>query len=395
MRASRRNHLGVGVALGVASLALSACGASVSASGSTTPTNTRSVVTSTTPTPATAPAATTRSAFAFYYLWWDTSHWHARLGPNFPYAQNPLPLPVTLTGDGCTVVNQYAGNQLTDVPPQLWTQDDPARIRNDVELAARAGLTGFAVGWAGTGQPRQYAGSSAFNRRLATLVAVVHQVNAAGTPFKLWIAYMSSASSRTLYHMSNDLNYLKTAYGADSAFDHSNRGRPTLVMMGSRKYPQWFLDAISKRWRPSFYLVGDENWDTWNRAKAADFDADQYYWSSQNPTTNPGSFALVKQLANEVRSTKNPDGSAKKFFSPLAPGYNKVIGGGTSCVPRLGGRTMQELYAGNGRANPNGWMVISWNEIDEGTYLVPMTRYGMQGLVTLHALLVPSTPGAG
>ena len=48
-------------------------------------------------------------------------------------------------------------------------------------------------------------------------------------------------------------------------------------------------------------------------------------------------------------STKNPDGSAKKFFSPLAPGYNKVIGGGTSCVPRLGGRTMQELYAGNGR----------------------------------------------
>jgi len=396
MRGSHRIPVVTGVAIAVASLVLTACGASGSVSGSATPTSKSSVTSSTTSTPATAvPAVASRPAFAFYYLWWDTRHWHVRLGPNFPYAQNPLPLPVTLTGDGCTVVNQYPGNQLTDVPPQLWTQDDPARIRADVALAAKAGLTGFAVGWAGTGQTHQTATSSAFNRRLASLVTAVHQANAAGTPFKLWIAYMSSAKSRTLDDMSNDLKYLKSTYGTDSAFDHSNRGRPTLVMMGSRKYPQWFLDAISKRWRPSFYLVGDENWDTWNRAKAADFDADQYYWSSQNPTKNPGSFALVEKLAAEVRSTKNPDGSAKKFFSPLAPGYNKVIGGGTSCVPRLAGRTMNELYAGNGKASPDGWMVISWNEIDEGTYLVPMTRYGTQDLQTLRSLLVPGTAGGG
>ena len=298
MRGSRRTPVVTGVALWVASLVLTACGASGSASGSATPTSTPPV-TSTTLAPATSTITVpAHPAFAFYYLWWDTKHWHVRLGPNFPYAKTPLPLPATLTGDGCTVVNQFAGNQLTDVPPQLWTQDDPARIRADVALAAKAGLAGFAVGWAGTGQPHQSAASSAFNRRLASLVAAVHQVNAAGTPFKLWIAYMSSAASRTLDYMNNDLKYLQATYGTDSAFDHSNRGRPTLVMMGSRKYPQWFLDAMSRRWRPSFYLVGDENWDTWNRAKAADFDADQYYWSSQNPTTNPGSFALVAQLAH-------------------------------------------------------------------------------------------------
>src|SRR5665213_1939350 len=391
MRGSRRAPVGVGVALVVVSLALTACGASRSASV-TTPS---SLAPAASVHPASVPTDPPRPAFAFYYLWWDTKHWHTRLGPNFPYTQNPLPLPVTLTGDGCTVVTQYPGNQLTDVPPQLWTQDDPARIHTDVVLAASAGLAGFAVGWAGTGQPNQTATSSAFNRRLASLVTAVHQVNAAGTPFKLWIAYMSSATVRTQDYMNNDLQYLKSTYGTDSAFGHSNGGRPTLIMMGSRKYPQWFLDAVSRRWRPSFYLVGDENWDTWNRAKAADFDADQYYWSSQNPTKNPGSFALIEQLAAEVRSTKNPDGSAKKFFSPLAPGYNKVIGGGSSCVPRLAGRTMQELYAGNAKAHPDDWMVISWNEIDEGTYLVPMTRYGMQGLMTLRSLLVPSAAGGG
>jgi hypothetical protein len=384
--------VGVGVALVVASLVLTACGTFSSVSPVTTPSSLAPTISV---PPASVGTAKPPPAFAFYYLWWDTQHWHSRLGPNFPYAQNPLPLPATLTGNGCTVDNLYPGNQLTDVPPQLWTQDDLARIHSDVVLAAKAGLTGFAVGWAGTGQPHQTATSSAFNRRLASLVATVHQVNAAGTPFKLWIAYMSSAVSRTQDYMNNDLQYLQSTYGRDSAFDHSNRDRPMLIMMGSRKYPQWFLDAVSKRWRPSFYLVGDENWDTWNKAKAADFDADQYYWSSQNPMTNPGSFALIEKLAADVRLTKNPDGSAKKFFSPLAPGYNKVIGGGTSCVPRLDGRTMQDLYAGNTKAHPDGWMVISWNEIDEGTYVVPLTRYGMQSLQTLRALLLPGTAGAG
>ena len=378
----------VGAALALV-LTMSACGsASDSASTSST-----SVAPTTTHPSKVTPAGAAHPAFAFYYLWWDTVHWHSRLGPNYPYSAQPLPLPATLSGDGCTVVNNYPGNQLTDVAPQLWTQDDPARIHEDVVLAAKAGLTGFAVGWAGTGEPDQTATGSAFNRRLAALVAAVHQVNQAGTPFTLWIAYMSSAAIRTRDAMDNDLHYLQTTYGTDSAFDHSNSGRPTLVMMGSRKYPQAFLDATSATWRPHFYLVADENWATWNSAKAADFDADQYYWSSQNPIKNPGSFALIKKLATEVRSTRNPDGTAKKFFSPLAPGYNKVIGGGSSCVPRLEGQTMVDLYAGNSKAAPDGWMVISWNEIDEGTYLVPLSRYGDKDLQTLHSILVAAPTG--
>jgi hypothetical protein len=394
---SRRTlPLSLGMVLVAASVALSACGSSTSASLHTPTSNQPSSV-STTPTttkqtpPPPKPDASHRM-FAFYYLWWDTQHWHARLGPAYPYSTVPAPLPATLSGDGCKVTNDYVGNQLTDVASPLWTQDDPMQIQADVSMAALSGLNGFAVSWAGTGQPHQTATSSAFNRRLATLVAAVHQINRSGTPFSLWIAYISSARIRTQDEINNDLSYLQSAYGTDSAFDQSN-GRPTLIMMGSRKYPNSVLDAFSVRWRPHFYLVADENWNTWNSAKAADFDADQYYWSSQNPVTNRSSFADIAALASAVRSTRNPDGSAKQFFSPLAPGYNKVLGGGTGCVPRNGGQTMRDIFAGNAKANPDGWMVISWNEIDEGTYIVPLERYGTQSLNTLTTIVGQARTG--
>ncbi len=396
-RTGRRPWLGLGPVLVALAVALSACG-SGAPTASRAPTTTRPSSGPTTPTQAnqtTPPSPQTAGSrmFAFYYLWWDTQHWHARLGPNYPYGQVPSPLPATLAANGCGATTNYPGNQLTDVASPLWTQDDPKQIQADVSMAALSGLTGFAVSWAGTGQPHQNASSSTFNRRLAMLVAAVHQINRQGTPFSLWVAYISSARIRTQDEINNDLSYLQSAYGTDSAFDHSNGGRPTLIMMGSRKYPQSVLDAVSARWRPHFYLVGDENWNTWNSAKAADFDADQYYWSSQNPVTNQGSFADIARLAAEVRSTRNPDGSAKQFFSPLAPGYNKELGGGTGCVPRNGGQTMRDIYAGNSAAHPDGWMVISWNEIDEGTYIVPLERYGSQSLDTLSSIISQARAG--
>ena len=395
-RTARRPWLRLGPVLVALAAALSACGSGAPAA-SRAPTTTQPSSGPTTPTranqtPPPAPQSASHRMFAFYYLWWDTQHWHARLGPNYPYGQVPAPLPATLAANGCSATTNYPGNQLTDVASPLWTQDDPKQIQADVSMAALSGLNGFAVSWAGTGQPKQNASSSTFNRRLAMLVAAVHQINRNGTPFSLWVAYISSARIRTQDEINNDFSYLQSAYGTDSAFDHSN-GRPTLIMMGSRKYPQSVLDAVSARWRPHFYLVGDENWNTWNSAKAADFDADQYYWSSQNPVTNKASFADIAQLAAAVRSTRNPDGSAKQFFSPLAPGYNKELGGGTGCVPRNGGQTMRDIYAGNSTANPDGWMVISWNEIDEGTYIVPLERYGRQSLDTLSSIISQARAG--
>jgi hypothetical protein len=331
--------------------------------------------------------------FAFYYLWWDIAHWHARLGPSYPYTDSPLPIPASLDSNGCNPVSLYRGNQLTDVSNPFYDESDPAQILRDVQEAASAGLAGFAVAWAGTGQPGQTAKSNTFNQRLALVVQAVHQVNQQGIPFKLWIAYMSSARIRSISEIDNDLSYLDATYGSDPAFDRINSPRMTLILMGSRKYPQSVLDGVSAVWRPHFYLVGDENWGTWNPAKAADFDADQYYWSSEPPSGH--SYAQLDKLASEVRSSRNPDGSAKRFFSPLAPGYDKQLGGGSNCVPRSGGLTMRTLYSGNDATHPDGWTVISWNEIDEGTYILPLERYGTQSIDTLRTLIGPTGVSGG
>jgi hypothetical protein len=407
-RLREHRHLAwAGAALVTMALVLTACGSSSpSATSQSTQTTTPLSTTSTTapsssapttpysPAPPT-PATAARRMFAFYYLWWDSAHWHARLGPNYPYTDTPLPLPANLSGDGCTVTNNYPGNQLTDVASPLWSQSDYSQILSDVTLAAHTGLAGFAVSWAGTGLAGQNANSSTFNQRLAMVVKAVHQINAEGIPFSLWIAYIGSAHIRTLTALDNDMAYLHQTYGTDPAFDRSNskEGLPTLILEGSLKYPQSLLSSFSAQWRSSFYLVGDENWTTWTSDKAADFDADSYYWSSQNPTTFKGSFADVERLAAEVRSSTNPDGTTKRFFAPLTPGYNKVLGGGNSCVPRLGGQTMQDIYRGNSGSNPDGWTVISWNEIDEGTYIVPLERYGSQSVDTMSSIIQQATAG--
>ena len=82
-------------------------------------------------------------------------------------------------------------------------------------------------------------------------------------------------------------------------------------------------------------------------------------------------------MADRVRSTRNPDGSKKVWLAPLAPGYNPVLlHGGDTCVPRNNGDTMRRLFLGNLASQPDGWLLISWNEIAEGSHIVPLTRWG-------------------
>jgi hypothetical protein len=211
-------------------------------------------------------------------------------------------------------------------------------------------------------------------------------VRAEGHTFSLWISYKSSARKRSTTTIANDLAYLHRTYRGNPAFDRSNGNRPTLILMGSRKYGTSELATISRAARPHFYLVGDETSKSWTTARAAFLDGDHYYWSSQNPVANPQSFRQLAILANTVRAEKNPDGSRKGWFAPLAPGYNKEIGGGRNCVPRRGGRTLRDLYAGNARTAPDAWLLISWNEITEGTHVVPLRRYGYQSMNALRAM---------
>jgi hypothetical protein len=49
---------------------------------------------------------------------------------------------------------------------------------------------------------------------------------------------------------------------------------------------------------------------------------------------------------------------------------------------------MRSLFAGNSASHPDGWTLISWNEITEGTYVVPLLRYGKTYLNVLKSIIV-------
>jgi hypothetical protein len=338
------------------------------------------------------PAAATPSAastgpriFAYYYLWWSTDHWQSSLGPNYPITAGAKPLPATLDSTGCNPRSNYAGNSLTDVPQQIHGQDDPGFIESEVREAAAAGLAGFAVNWAGTGSPTQTVTSNPYSKRLQVLVDAVHKVNSEGIPFKLWLSYKSSASILSQSQIDADFGYFLGRYGNDPAFDRLRTNKVTIIWQGSRKYPISVLQAITPKYRSQARILGDET--SWSADRGGYLDGNAYYWSSQDPYHNPQSFQQISSLAAAVRgSGPNPDGSAKTWIAPLAPGYDKQLAGGSNCVPRDGGQTLQRLYQGNLASNPDDFGLISWNEITEGTYIAPMTRYGQQDLAVVAAI---------
>jgi hypothetical protein len=333
-----------------------------------------------------ASTATTPRVFAYYYLWWSLNHWTSALGPNYPYQASPLPLPARLDAAGCNPTSNYSGNTLTDVPKKLYSQDDAGFIEADVRQAAAAGLTGFAVNWAGTGSATQTVTGNPYSRRLQMMVDAVHTVNAQGIPFKLWLSYKASAVVLTQSYISNDLAYFYSKYGNDPAFDRVQSAKPTVIWQGSRKYSLSVLQAVSSQYRAKFRVLGDET--TWSTSRAPYLDGDAYYWSSQNPYANPQSFSQLSTLANAVRASgRNLDGSTKVWVAPFAPGYDKQLAGGSSCVPRKGGQTVKALFDGNAATHPDDWGLISWNEISEGSYIDPMTRYGATDLNVLSSVI--------
>jgi len=336
-------------------------------------------------TASTASTATGPRIFAYYYLWWSTSHWQSSLGPNYPITASTKPLPATLDATGCNPRSNYVGNSLTDVPQQIHGQDDPGFIESEVREAAAAGLAGFAVNWAGTGSPTQTVTSNPYSKRLQVLVDAVHKVNSEGIPFKLWLSYKSSASILSQSQIDADFGYFLSHYGNDPAFDRLRTNKVTIIWQGSRKYPISVLQAITPKYRSQARILGDET--TWSADRGAYLDGNAYYWSSQDPYRNPQSFQQISALATAVRgSGPNPDGSAKTWIAPLAPGYDKQLAGGSNCVPRNGGQTLQRLYQGNLASNPDDFGLISWNEITEGTYIAPMSRYGHQDLAVVAAI---------
>lgn len=318
--------------------------------------------------------------YAYYYLWWSANHWRNKLGTSYPYNASPLPLPAKTDANGCSAVSNYAGNQLLDVPTRLVSQDDPGAIQADIQLARNAGLTGFWLNWSGDGTTTQTRTSVSYTRRLAEAFAASNRVGG----FRNWVSY-KAASMPSAAYIINDLNFLYNAFKNETAWERID-GKPVVTFTGSRKYSAADVLKISNAVRDRIFLVGDETRGTLTPTRIAMFDAITYYWSTQDPYGNPQSFSQIKEMGDKVHA------AGKRWYAPLNPGYNSQLLNHGTCIPRRNGDTLRSVWNGNLKSGPDGWGMISWNEIAENTHIKPMQKWGNTYLNVLSSLIKGSTP---
>lgn len=328
------------------------------------------------------PAPYGKPVYAYYYLWWSSNHWKNKLGPNYPYTSSaPLPIPARTDVNGCNAVSNYAGNQLLDVGvAHLFNQDAPGVIENDIKIAKNAGISGFWLNWAGAGTTTQTRTSVTYTPRLAEAFAASARVGG----FKNWVSY-KAASLPSADYIINDLNFLYREFNSQPAWERIN-GKPVVTFTGSRRYSDADVLRISQAVRDRMFLVGDESRRTLTPARLAMFDAITYYWSSQDPYGNPQSFAQIKEMGDKVHA------AGKRWYAPLNPGYNSQLLDGGTCIPRKNGETLARIWHGNLASRPDGWGMISWNEIAENTHIRPMRKWGWGYLKTLTALINGAAP---
>ena len=327
------------------------------------------------------PALSGKPVYAYYYLWWSTKHWKDKLGPTYPYSASPLPLPAQTDADGCTPVSNYVGNQLLDVPATLYSQDDPGAIEKDIRSAKSAGLTGFWLNWIGNGSTNQTLTSVTYTPRLAEAFAASNRVGG----FVNWVSYEAS-SLPSADAIINDMNFAYAQFGFNPAWQKID-GKPAFVFTGSRKYSDADVTKISNALRSKFYFVGDENRKTLTDARVALYDAVTYYWSSQDPYLNPASFSQIKEMGDKVHA------AGKQWIAPFTPGFTtSLLNGGTACIPRKNGDTMRTLWNGNSASNPDGRILISWNEIGENSHIQPLQKWGNTYMNVLSELIYGSAP---
>jgi len=324
--------------------------------------------------------ASSKPVYVYYYLWWSSNHWRNKLGPNYPYSASPLPLPATTNANGCGAVSNYVGNQLLDVPTRLVSQDSPGAIEADIRLAKNAGVTGFWLNWNGNGSTTQTRTSVTYTPRLAEAFAASVRVGG----FKNWVSY-KAASMPSAAYIINDLNFLYNSFRNETAWERID-GKPVVTFTGSRKYSDADVLRISNAVRDRIFLVGDETRSTLTPARIAMFDAITYYWSSQDPFGNPQSFNQIKEMGDKVHA------AGKRWYAPLNPGYNSQLLDGGTCIPRRNGDTLRAVWNGNLASRPDGWGMISWNEIAENTHIKPMQKWGNTYVNVLSSLIGVSTP---
>ncbi|MDX6393488.1 MAG: hypothetical protein QOJ73_4551 [Streptosporangiaceae bacterium] len=281
--------------------------------------------------------------FAYYYMWMQGSYW----------STNKLNHPL----------RPFPGN---------YNSADPAVINWQIEQAKAAGITGFIVSWK----------DNATYRRILPLVeSAANRDN-----FKLAMEYETLGSNKAALPVavvSADFRYFVATYASDPAWYRVN-GKPLTMIDDSSFFTTSQLAAITGPVRPALAVLQDVSTVALYNKYAAYTDGNAYYWSSENPATNPHAAATLAALGAAVYATHGT------WIAPFAPGYNSTLIGGHVVVPRNNGAALRTEYAIAAASSPDILGLISWNEWTENTNVEPSVSSGSTYVNVLNSLLTSS-----
>jgi hypothetical protein len=261
---------------------------------------------------------------AYYYIWFDSQSWDR--------AKTDYPL-----------LGRYSSSNI-DV------------MRQHIQWAKAAGITGFIVSWKSTDK---------LNQRLEQLIKVADEES-----FKLGIIYQGLDFQRDPLPVSQvdaDLSYFIEHYADDPAF--SLYEKPLVIWSGTWKYSREDVQNVVLGKRDQILILASEkNVDGY--ARIADLvDGDAYYWSSVNPDTFQGYAAKLTGMSEAVHA------NGGLWIAPASPGFDARLIGGTTVVDRKDGQTLQTQFNTALQSSPDAIGLISWNEFSENSQIEPSENY--------------------
>jgi Glycosyl hydrolase family 99 len=280
--------------------------------------------------------------FAYYYMWYNPSSW------------NRAKMDYSALG--------------------RYSSSDVKVMRQQVDLAKQAGISGFLVSWKDT---------AVLDARLAALVRVC-----AAAHFKLGIVFEGLDFQRNPIPMSevrSSFSYFTDRYANSPVFSVS--GKPIVVWAGTWDYTSTQMASITSVYRPRLTILASEKQVASYVAVAPLFDGNAYYWSSVDPLSTPRYQSKLDAFSAAVHS------HGGLWIAPAAPGFNATLLGGTRIVPRRGGQTLRLEMGAALASSPDAIGLISWNEFSENSAVEPSQMYGSSTLKTL-AAIQHAHPGA-
>lgn len=269
---------------------------------------------------------------AYYYIWFDTQSWDR--------AKTDYPL-----------LGRYSSSNI-DV------------MRQHVQWAKKAGITGFIVSWKSTDK---------LNERLEKLIQVADEED-----FELAIIYQGLDFQRKplpVEQVDADLSYFIEHYSEEQAFYLYEK--PLVIWSGTWEFSREEVENVVVGKREHLLILASEK-NLAGYTRLADLvDGDAYYWSSVNPDTFPGYLEKLTTMSEAVHS------SGGLWIAPAAAGFDARLVGGTTVVDRKDGGTLQIQYSTAIQSSPDAIGLISWNEFSENSHIEPSEKYGDRYLKVL------------